>query len=177
MSSTPSPDFDELELDAPARERAKAGRPPIHAHFSEIRARVDPALYTALVREASAQGTSIAESVRRILEAHYARIARDERELGALLERVARDVGDTRLESRAIAGLLVSMLELALKTLLVRLPATSEADADDRIRQAGEAHEKWTKQLARRLGDGEAEEILALALPEFSLPETEERSG
>ena len=165
MSSTPSPDYDEAAEGAPARERARAGRPPIHAHFSEIRARVDPALYTALVREASAQGISVAASVRRILEAHYARLARSERELGAVLEQVALDVADARHEVRGLAGLLASMLELSLKTLLVRMPQPVGGDADERLRQAGEAHEKWMKQLSRRLAEGSAEELLALAIP------------
>jgi hypothetical protein len=165
MSSTPSPDFDEVAPDVPARERARAGRPPIHAHFSEIRARVDPALYTALVREASAQGISVAESVRRILEAHYARLARSEREVGTVLEQVALDVADARHETRLVAGLLGSMLELALKALLVRLPPASDRDSDDRLRQAAEGHEKWMKQLSRRLAEGGAEELLAFVLP------------
>lgn len=153
MSSTPSPEDDTI------------GRPPIHARFPEIRSRVDPALYTALVREAAAQGISIAESVRRILEAHYSRLARSERELSEALERVALDVGDARHEARAMAGLLASMLELALKTILVRQQAVSESGADDRIRQAAEGHEKWMKQLARRISEGGAEEILGLVLP------------
>ena len=165
MSSTPSPDLDEVVPDAPARERTRAGRPPIHAHFSEIRSRVDPALYTALVREASAQGISVAESVRRILEAHYARLARSERELGAVLDQVALDVADARHETRLVAGLLGSMLELALKALLVRLPPASDRDSDDRLRQAAESHEKWMKQLSRRLAEGGAEELLAFVLP------------
>ena len=165
MSSTPSPDFDEVAEGAPARERTRAGRPPIHAHFSEIRARVDPALYTALVREASAQGISVAESVRRILEAHYARLARSERELGTVLEQVALDVADARHETRLVAGLLGSMLELALKALLVRLPPASDRDSDDRLRLAAEGHEKWMKQLSRRLAEGGAEELLAFVLP------------
>ncbi len=165
MSSTPS-------RSAEGGERpATSARPPIHAHFSEIRARVDPALYTALVREASAQGISVAESVRRIIEAHYARLARNERELGAVLEQVALDVVDARHESRLVAGLLGSMLELALKALLVRLPPASERDTDDRVRQAAEGHEKWMKQLARRLAEGGAEELLAFVLPNLDPPE------
>jgi hypothetical protein len=165
MSSTRSPDFDDMTEAAPMPERARAGRPPIHAHFSEIRARVDPALYTALVREASAQGISVAESVRRIVEAHYARLARNERELGTVLEQVALDVADSRHETRLVAGLLGSMLELALKTLLVRLPPASDRDSADRLRQAAESHEKWMKQLSRRLAEGGAEELLAFVLP------------
>jgi len=165
MSSTPSPDLDEVAPDASARERARAGRPPIHAHFSEIRARVDPALYTALVREASAQGISVAESVRRILEAHYTRLARSERELGTVLEQVALDVVDARHETRALAGLLASMMELSLKTLLVRMPLLPGGDSDERLRQAAEAHEKWMKQLSRRLAEGSAEELVEFVLP------------
>jgi hypothetical protein len=173
MSSTPSPDLDEVAPETPARERARAGRPPIHAHFSEIRARVDPALYTALVREASAQGISVAESVRRILEAHYARLARSERELGTVLDQVALDVADARHETRLVAGLLGSMLELALKALLVRLPPASDRDSDDRLRQAAEGHEKWMKQLSRRLAEGGAEELLAFVLPRLDPSETD----
>ena len=165
MSSTPSRSSEEGE------RPATSARPPIHAHFSEIRARVDPALYTALVREASAQGISVAESVRRIIEAHYARLARNERELGAVLEQVALDVVDARHETRLVAGLLGSMLELALKTLLVRLPPASERDTDDRVRQAAEGHEKWMKQLSRRLAEGGAEELLAFVLPNLDRPE------
>jgi hypothetical protein len=48
--------------------------------------------------------------VRRILEAHYARLARSERELGTVLEQVALDVADARHETRLVAGLLGSML-------------------------------------------------------------------
>jgi len=165
MSSTRS-------RDAEANERpSTSSRPPIHAHFSEIRARVDPALYTALVREASAQGVSVAESVRRIIEAHYARLARNERELGAVLEQVAIDVVDARHETRLVAGLLGSMLELALKALLVRLPPASERETEDRVRQAAEGHEKWMKQLSRRLAEGGAEELLAFVLPNLDPPE------
>jgi hypothetical protein len=159
MSSTPSRSGKDDE------RPVMSTRPPIHAHFSEIRARVDPALYTALVREASAQGISVAESVRGIIEAHYARLARSERELGAVLEQVALDVVDARHETRLVAGLLGSMLELALKALLVRLPPASERDTDDRVRQAAEGHEKWMKQLSRRLAEGGAEELLAFVLP------------
>ena len=165
MSSTPSRSAGDDE------RPATSARPPIHAHFSEIRARVDPALYTALVREASAQGISVAESVRRIIEAHYARLARNERELGAVLEQVALDVVDARHETRLVAGLLASMLELALKALLVRLPPASERDTDDRVRQAAEGHEKWMKQLSRRLAEGGAEELLAFVLPNLDPPE------
>jgi hypothetical protein len=64
-----------------------------------------------------------------------------------------------------MVGLLASMLELAFKALLVRLPAAGDADLAERVRQAGEGHEKWTQQLARRLADGSAEELLAFALP------------
>ena len=165
MSSTPSPELDEVAEGAPTAARTRAGRPPIHSHFSEIRSRVDPALYTALVREASAQGISVAESVRRILEAHYARLARSERELGTVLEQVALDVADARHERRALAGLLASMMELSLKTLLVRMPPPPSGDGDERLRQAAEAHEKWMKQLSRRLAEGSAEELVALAVP------------
>lgn len=167
MSSTPSRNAEEGE------RPATSARPPIHAHFSEIRARVDPALYTALVREASAQGISVAESVRRIIEAHYSRLARNEREIGAMLEQVALDVVNARHETRLIAGLLGSMVELALKAMLVRLPTASDRDTDDRVRQAAEGHEKWMKQLSRRLAEGGAEELLAFVLP--SLDPSERR--
>jgi hypothetical protein len=111
-------------------------RPPIHAHFSEIRARVDPALYTALVREASAQGISIAESVRRIIEAHYARLARNERELGAVLEQVALDVVDARHETRLVAGLL-RRWSVRAEGAACAPPAASERDRRP-FRQAAE---------------------------------------
>jgi len=165
MSSTPSRSGEEGE------RSVTAARPPIHAHFSFFNDTATTEIYTALVREASAQGISVAESVRRIIEAHYARLARSERELGAVLEQVALDVVDARHETRLVAGLLGSMLELALKALLVRLPPASERDTDDRVRQAAEGHEKWMKQLSRRLAEGGAEELLAFVLPSLEPPE------
>jgi hypothetical protein len=164
MSSTPSRDADDGE------RAATSARPPIHAPFSEIRARVDPAPTPRSCASVGA-GISVAESVRRIIEAHYARLARSERELGTVLEQVALDVVDARHETRLVAGLLSSMLELALKTLLVRLPPASERDTDDRVRQAAEGHEKWMKQLSRRLAEGGAEELLAFVLPSLDPPE------
>jgi len=165
MSSTPWPESEAHEAAERRPAAGRASRPPIHARCPEIRTRVDPALYGAVVREASAQGITVAECLRRILEAHYARLAANERELGAVVEQVAAEVSTSRHESRLMVGLLVSMLELAFKALLVRLPAAGDADLADRVRQAGEGHEKWTQQLVRRLADGAAEELLGLVLP------------
>jgi hypothetical protein len=165
MSSTPSPESEAQEAAERQPAAVRGSRPPIHARCPEIRTRVDPALYGAVVREASAQGITVAECLRRILEAHYARLATNERELGAVVEQVAAEVSTSRHESRLMVGLLASMLELAFKALLVRLPAAGDADLAERVRQAGEGHEKWTQQLARRLADGSAEELLALVFP------------
>jgi hypothetical protein len=65
------------------------------------------------------------------------------------------------------------MLELALKALLVRLSPASDRDSDDRLRQTAEGHEKWMKQLARRLAEGGAEELLAFVLPSLDPSERE----
>ena len=133
------------------------GRPAIGSNAPLLRAKVDPALKAAVVRSAAAEGITDAEFLRRVLEAHFARVARAESDFFDAIEAVRRGIE----ANRRVLRLLVPMVELALKAVLMRVPPAGTETRDQRASEAGAAFALWQEQLMRRVAEGQVDEWLA----------------
>lgn len=140
-------------------------RPSIRQHSCEVRARVTLDLYESLQREAAARRLSVAECVRRILQAHYERAAGRAPELVRRLD----DLAGVLEQAQAERELLIAMVDLIYRGLLIRLERPADQDVERRAADASEAYEKWRLALERQLDDGTMESLMALVVRDTSL--------
>lgn len=133
-------------------------RPSIRQDSCEVRARVTPDLYEALQREAGARRLSLAECMRRILQAHF------DRAVGRAPELIHRldELSDGLKQAQAERELLIAMIDLLYKGLLIRLDRPSEKEIERRTGDAADAYEKWRLALERQLDNGAMESLLRL---------------
>jgi hypothetical protein len=142
--------------DSPAP--AVVGRAPVRHDGPEVRAKVTEDLYEALQREAGSRRLSVAECVRRILQAHYDRAAGSPPELIRRLD----DLNGALEQAHSERELLIGMIDLMYKGLLIRLERPTEEEVDRRASDAADGYEKWKVALERHLDDGAFEDLLRL---------------
>ncbi|NNF37449.1 MAG: hypothetical protein HKN71_02190 [Gemmatimonadetes bacterium] len=143
-------------LDLP--QETPNARSAVRRNGPEVRTRLTQELYDALQREAGALGLSLAECVRRVLQAHYDRAAGRPPELLRRLDELA----DVLEQAQGERELLVGMLDLIYKGLLIRLERPSPEDVERRSTDAAEGYERWKVALERSLGDGAFDSLLRL---------------
>lgn len=133
-------------------------RSSLRQHSNEVRARVPLDLYESLQREAAARRLSVAECVRRILQAHYDRSSGRPPELIRRLD----DLAGVLEQAQAERELLIAMVDLMYRGLLIRLERPAEEEVEQRATEASDAYEKWRLALERQLDDGTMASLMGL---------------
>jgi len=107
-------------------------------------------------REAGSLGISEAEHLRRLVEEHFARSARGEKEFHNVVEELENQLHSNHESTK----LMVAMLELAVKAILTRMPPVDESTRDGRRAQADEVFGVFLDALKVRLSRGAPSELL-----------------